>query len=284
MPKWRQFMIRSQTASSVSIGIKQSISLLRNGNSLIQKVNPGEFTIKIANTLSERAEVFKLGYQIYRKKGFIDENPDEWLLRYYDMEEETIILIVQNKEKQIIGSVTLVFDKNCQLPSEKLYKEEVNLIKKSGHRIAEISRLIIHPDHRNSKEILLLLFNYLAIYTYRVKKYSYLMIQVNPRHTSYYKLLLKFKEMGCQKLSPYLNDAPASLLILPTEVYQIEMQNLKINKLVAKKERSLYPYFLNQEQELLVAHYLKNQAKPISQAEKMYFGFSDSGISKAVCI
>lgn len=280
----RAQMLRNKTASSVSIGMKKTIALLQCENSLIQKAKPGEYTIKVVNTCEEREEVFKLGYQVYREKGYIDQNPNEWLIRGYDANEETVILIVQDKNKKIIGSVTLVFEENCKLPSEKMYRDEIKNIKNEGHRLAEISRLIIHPDYRNSKEVLLLLFNYLAIYTYRVKKYSCLIVQVNPRHISYYKLLLKFKEVGNQKISPIVNNAPAILLSLTTDTYKHEMENLKGNIIFHRKERSLYPHFLKSEQEKLVVQYLKNQVKPISQAEKIYFGFSESGISKAVCI
>lgn len=276
-------MVRKQSKSSVSIGIKNTIALHQNGNPLIQNIKPGEYKIKIANTLEEREKVFRLGYEIYREKGYINKNSDEWLIRNYDANEGTVILIVLDKELNIVGSVTLVFAENCKLPSEKVYHDEIKAIRKNGFRFAEISRLIIHPDHRNSKEVLLLLFNYLAIFTYQVKKYTGLVVQVNPRHTSYYKLLLKFKEIGGQKISPHVNNAPAVLLALHTDTYQDEMKILNSNS-IQKKDRSLYAHFLKYDQELLVAQYLKNQAKPISSAEKMYFGFSESGTSKAVCI
>jgi hypothetical protein len=46
----------------------------------------------------------------------------------------------------------------------------------------------------------------------------------------------------------------------------------------------LYAHFLKPEQEKLVAHYLKNQVSEITSEEKIYFGFSESGTSRAVCI
>ena len=274
-------MVRKHSESSVSIGIRKTMISLQNGNSLVEKQKPGEYTIKIANTLEERESVFRLGYQIYLEKGFIGANSQEWLVRNYDANEETVILIAQDKEKNIIGSVTLVFDAKCKLPAEKMYADEINTVRACGHSIAEISRLIIHPEYRNSKEVLLLLFNYLAIYTYHVKRYNCLTVQVNPRHTSYYKQFLNFEEIGALKFSPHLNNAPAILLSLPTSVYQSEIRNTQTSNEPIKKERSLYPHFLKQEQEMLVAHYLKNHTKPISIEEKMYFGLSESGINKA---
>ena len=87
-------MVRKHTSSNVSIGIRKTLTSLQNGTSLVEKQKPGEYTIKVANTLEERESVFKLGYQIYLEKGYIGENSQEWLVRNYDANEETVILIV----------------------------------------------------------------------------------------------------------------------------------------------------------------------------------------------
>ena len=256
----------------------------KNGESLVETPKPTEFTIKVATTLEEREAVFKLGYQIYLEKGFTGENAQEWLVRNYDACPETVILIVQDKEKNIAGSVTLVFDGDCKLPAEKMYREEILTLKSKGSKMVEISRLIINPGYRNSKEILLLLFNYLAIYSYHVKKYTCLAVQVNPRHTSYYKALLGFNEIGSEKVSPHLKNAPAVLLHLPLSFYQSDVKRVAGTYNQNKKERSLYPHFLRADQENLVAHYLRNQVKAITTEQKIYFGFTDSTIGHAVCV
>jgi hypothetical protein len=205
-------------------------------------------------------------------------------VKTYDANSETLILMVQDQNKNIAGSVTLVFDGSSKLPAEKIYGEEIKALRNSGNKMVELSRLVISPDYRNSKDILVLLFNYLAIYTYHVKKYSHLVVEVNPRHKNYYKSLLCFEEIGSEKPCPSVQNAPANLLCLPLKKYQSEIN--RINKLTEKdkKERSLYPFFIKPEQENLVAHYLKNQAKPMTSQEKIYFGFSDSSIGNPICI
>ena len=277
-------MVRRQTSSGVSIGMRRTMSAHKNGVALIEKPKPAEFTIKVANTLEEREAVFKLGYKVYLEKGFIGESPQEWLVRNYDASSETVILIVQDKEKNIAGSVTLVFDGDCKLPAEKMYHEEMLSLKSQGSKIVEISRLVINPDYRNSKETLLLLFNYLAIYSYHIKSYTCLTVQVNPRHKSYYKALLGFDEIGIEKVSPHLKNAPAVMLYLPLAIYQSEVKRIAGTYDQNKKERSLYPYFIKPDQEKLVANYLKNQVKEMTTEEKLYFGFSETGIDRVVCV
>lgn len=277
-------MLRKQSASGVSLAIRKTMFSYNSQTSLLEKTKPQEFTIKIANNLEEREAVFRLAYQIYLEKGYIKNNGNEWMIQPYDSNPETVILIVQDKQKQIVGSLTLVFSATTKLPVEKIYSEEIAQLKCNSEKIVEISRLVIDPNYRNSKEILNLLFNYLVIYSLHVKNYSSLVIQVNPRHASYYKTLLKFDEIGEEKACPSVQNAPAILLYLPIARYQTELKRCNSTMPQEKKDRSLYQYFLKPEQEPLVANYLANQAKPMSGEERLYFGFAESGISRAVCV
>ena len=161
---------------------------------------------------------------------------------------------------------------------------ENRCLRNNGRKIVEISRLVIKHENRNDKEVLVLLFNYLLIYTHYVKNFNHLAIEVNPRHKDYYKKLLGFIEIGTEKLCPQVENAPAVFLHLPTSHYRSEINRFSENQSCEKKGRELYQYFLKSEQENLVANYLKNQVKPMTIDEKAYFGFTESGISKIVCV
>ena len=277
-------MDQKKSASGLSLAIRKTLFSFKNNSSLVEKSNAGEFTIKVANTLEEREAVFNLAYQVYLKKGYIKENENEWLIQSYDTNSETIILIVQDRQKNIAGTITLVFDGDSKLPAEKIYNNELKLLRSSGKKMVEISRLVISHEHRNSKEILVLLFNYLAIITHHVKNYHGIITQVNPRHKTYYKSLLRFDEIGGEKPCPIVQNAPAVLLYLATSTYLSEITRKCAELKVENKNRSLYPYFIRAEQESLVAHYLAKQIRPMSMEEKIYFGLSESGIGKSVCV
>jgi hypothetical protein len=277
-------MIKKNAPSNVSIAIQKTMHSYETNTALIEKEKTNEFTIKIANTLEEREETFKLAYQVYLEKGYVNQNANEWLVQSYDTNKDTVILIVQDKQKNIVGSVTLVFDGTSKLPAERIYREELKTLRANGNKMVEISRLVISPNYRNSKDILVLLFNYLCIYIHHVKAYDHLIIEVNPRHKNYYKTLLNFDEIGCERPCPQVQNAPAVLLQLMTSTYQAEISKYNNPESIVKKERSLYPYFIKSKQESLVAHYLQKQVKPMSAEERIYFGFSESGISRAVCV
>jgi hypothetical protein len=270
--------------SGLSSAIQKTMVSLKNDKPLIEKQAKGEFTIKIANTLEEREAAFELGYQIYLEKGYIQKNANQKLIRQYDTNDETVILIVQDKEKNVVGTATLVFDGVTKLPAEKVYGDEIYALKKEGKKTAELCRFVINPIYRNEKEILVLLFNYCAIYIHHVKQYHGLAVEVTPRHKNYYKLLLNFDEIGNEKPCPQVENTVGVLLYLPAEKYQDAISKNGQSQGAEKKARSLYPYFINAAQEKLVAHYLQKQAKPMSSEEKFYFGFSESGISRAVCV
>lgn len=275
-------MTRKHTG--LSIAINKTMNSFRGGLPLVEKPLKPEFSIKIANSLEEREAAFRLGYQIYLEKGYIKENPSEWLIRNFDLSSETVILIVKDKDQNVAGTATLVFDGSSKLPAEKVYHEELRCLKELNLKTAELCRLAISSDYRNAKEILVLLFNYAAIYIHQVKKYDGLAIEVTPRHKNYYKALLNFDEIGSEKPCPQVQNTVGVLLYLPAIRYQETIRRCGGLQTMNKKERSLYPYFLKAEQESLVAHYLQKQVKPMSADEKIYFGFSESGISRAVCV
>lgn len=268
--------------SAVSTVIRQASETLQIEDAQ-DKNKCKDFTIKVANTLEEREAVFQLGYQVYLDKGYIKENGSGRMIQNYDIDPSTIILIVKNKDNNIVGSVTLVFDGDSILPAEKIYSNELNILRQKNEKIVEISRLVIDPQYRNSKEILVLLFNYLYIYAYFVKKYTCLSIEVNPRHTTYYKTLLHFRPIGDEKPCPNVQSAPAILMYLPLHHGHSEVLRISKIKDAEKNNRSLYNFFLKPEQQSLVAQFLRKQASPLSMEEKIYFGFADSNIGQTVC-
>lgn len=277
-------MVLKHSPSGVSIAIQNTMAFKQQAVPLIDKLNPAEFTVKIANTLQEREDVFQLGYQVYLEKGYIKENPYQWLVQDYDGASETTIFIVKDRAGEIAGTATLVFNSSTKLPIEKTFGSEIKTLSPNGAKVTEVSRLVINPTYRNSKEILVLLFNYMFIYGYHIKNVDLVAIQVNPRHKNYYKKLLNFDESGEEKLCASVQNAPASLLYMPLINYQMEVKRCHQQNLQENKNRSLYSYFIKPEQENLVAYYLKSQAKPISAEEKIYFGFSETTFGRAVCV
>lgn len=239
------------------------------------------FTIKVANTLEEREAVFKMAYDSYLAKGFTAQRQDGNLVFTYDLSKDTLILIIKDKADELVATATLVFEESCTLPAENIYAQEINSLRNLGRKTVELCRLCIRPDYRNSKEILVLLFNYIAIYITKIKNYHSLIIEVNPRHKAYYKALLQFTEIGALKECPHVENAPSVLLHLSTETYQEAIKVAVANK-TTNNSRTLFSDFLKTEEEQqLVAQLLHKQSKPMTIEEKIYFGLIEADIAEA---
>lgn len=276
MHKKGSSMKDKQRPSAVSVCLKTTKNYLTQQNQVIRN-KPSLFTIKLAQTLEQREEVFRLAYKVYRDKGYIQKNESKWLIRNWDFYQSTILLTVLDQNNKLVGSVSLLFNDDGNLPAESLFQKEINVFKEQQRTIAEIARFVIDPAYRHSKEILVLLFNHLYIYSYHVKQCKNLFIEVNPKHTLYYKTLMHFEECSVNKPNPNVSGAPAILmhLSLTNERHRLKSKQDQ-NKAIG---RSLYGSFINHEQELLVADYLKRQSKPMTQEQKIYFGFSDSNLN-----
>lgn len=273
---------KSIRATGVSLALQQTIEQPDFITSKNQNT-PSGFTIKIANTLEERESAYRLAYRTYLDKGYIKKNPFEWLVKPQDALDETATLIVQDKNKKTVGSVSMLFDGEHPIPAQKIYPNEINQLRNNGEKIVEISRLSIDPNYRNAREILQILFNYLYIYTNKVKNYTCLTIEVNPRHLEYYKQIFGFQIIGDERPCPNVQNAPAFLLYCSLNI-QKNPYILSKDTNNTKKNRSLLSKFLNPEQEEMVASYLSNQHRPMSGEERLYFGFTDSTINNTLTV
>lgn len=259
--------------SGISTAIKAFLQETEVNNNVNSPLENKNLSIKVANNLEEREAAFRLGYEVYLEKNYIDKNKQEWLVQDYDFVTDTTILIVQDQNKQVLGTVTLVFDSESSLPCKQLYPKEVKFLYSQGAKLTELSRLAIARDSRYSKEILLLLINYLMIYSQINKTCNGLIIQVNPRHVAYYQKLLDFTIIGEEKSCRRVKDAPAVLLHLCFKRYdQLREKIAKEGK--KTKIRSLYHQFLDRNYEPMVAEYLSQQATRITLEERLYFSQS----------
>lgn len=272
-------MINVRPKSGVSSIIQNTMASYQKEQPLFADKKSNDFVIKIANTLEEREAAFRLAYEVYLSKGYIKPNFNQILTYPYDKDPESTILIILDSQKNVVGSVTLVFDNSTKLPAEKIFGTEIQSIKTNGEKLVELCRLVISPHYRNSKEILVLLFNYLIIYSYFIKNFDGLVVEVHPKHKNYYKNLLKFDEIGSEKFCPQVQGTIGVLMHLPLIRFQEEVvrcAGFLENKI---KDRTLYPYFIKPAQVNLVVYYLKKQKRPISEEEKIYFGLSGSSQS-----
>ncbi len=173
--------------------------------------------IKIAETLDEYEQSFRLVHDTYLRMGYLKEpQPQGLLFSAYSLLPETVIFIAKSY-LTVISTLTEIFDTEAfGLPMDIIYKPELDTLREKGRRIVELSALVTPPKLRWRN-----LFMLLAQVMYQYSRYrgvDDLCIAVNPKHVSFYKNILLFEDFGPERHYPRV-DAPAVAL-------RVDMQHI----------------------------------------------------------
>lgn len=256
------------TAISAAIHKIQYNTKIQNENILQAFEN---YKIKIANDRKSREDAFKLGYEVYRAKGYISENSVKMLITKYDYFSSTCIINIY-EEEEIVASISLNFKEEYPLPCEELYHEEIQTFMQ-GKKFIEITRLVIKECHRHSNYFLAQLFQALHIYAMQIKGVQDIVIEVNPRHVAFYMKLLGFSIIGQEKECERVNNAPAILLHLDLNFVQknleLAYENTKNNQPI---ENKFFKYAIPYSKAIELKEEFKTSHRPITFADKLYFG------------
>lgn len=205
-----------------------------------------EFKVRLATTEDDHKSASLLIEKMYSWRGYevdpLGQNPNK-------------ITLVAHRENIVAGTVTLGLDNPRGLVVDELYKTEVDILRSQGRRIAELTKLAV-DESVASKSVLAALFHIAFIYAFHIHKYTDFVIEVNPRHVSFYKRMLGFNMIGKEKMCPRVG-APAVLLHIDLDY--IDRQITKLGGVLPQPpgEKSLYPYGFSKQDELGIAQRLQ---------------------------
>jgi N-acyl amino acid synthase FeeM len=186
----RALRFRTLTLSQVDL------KLLENASGI-----EGAFKIRLAKLPGATREAGVLVERRYAGRGFqvppAQRDPSLFTFLAYD-------------EGQIVGTVGVRLDSPRGLSADDLYQGEIDALRAAGHRVCEFTRLAVDTTTA-SKPVLAGLFHTAYLYAAVVSGYTHTVIEVNPRHVSYYKRALKFDQIGPERMNRRVM-APAVLL------------------------------------------------------------------------
>jgi hypothetical protein len=189
----RALRFRTLTLSQVDL------KLLENASGI-----DGAFKIRLAKLPGASREAGVLVERRYAGRGYqipaSQRDPSLFTFLAYD-------------EGQIVGTVGVRLDSPRGLSADDLYKEEIDTLRAAGHRVCEFTRLAVDTTTA-SKPVLAGLFHTAYLYAAIVSGFTHTVIEVNPRHVSYYKRALKFDQIGPERMNRRVM-APALLLCAP---------------------------------------------------------------------
>lgn len=194
------------------------------------------FKIRLASNQGRRTSASMLIKKMYSWRGyetsatFAGDSPNR-------------ITLVASADAVTLGTITVGLDSPSGLLVDALYKQEIDPLRESGHRVCEFIKLAIDHGIR-SKRVLGAIFHIAVIYARGIHRYTDLLIEVNPRHVFFYEKMLGFKRFGPERTNPRVN-APAVLLHLEFSYLEEQVERFGGQAALGTGERSLYPYFFS---------------------------------------
>jgi hypothetical protein len=208
-----------------------------------EAVQQQKFKIRLASSDSRRQSASMLIEKRYASRGYQTRALED------DPQRITVLVFMEEK---IVGTTTLGLDGPAGLMADSIYKEEIDALRAEGRSVCELTKLAIDDKYVDSKHIVAVLFHLCKIYGQNIHQATDFIIEINPRHASFYKKLLGFEDFGSEKLCPRVN-APAVLLRLPLQYAEEQIARFGGMQKSAIGVRSLYPYCFSKEDEIGIA-------------------------------
>ena len=173
---------------------------------------------RVARTKGEVEEAFSLVYKEYAQRRYIPKNYKSRLrLSLYNALPTTTILLAL-KGKRVIATVTLIPDSPLGLQMDKIYKKELDVLRKRGRRLSECSQLAIDTNlfpkgwfsmfNFNKFIFIFRLFKILLDHALCIGKLHDFCIAINPKQQYVYNFI-GFEKLGGLKYYGSVNKAPA---------------------------------------------------------------------------
>ncbi len=225
------------------------------------------YNIRTAESCGQRSSASILINRMYAGRGYSSTPlPDE--------PPPARITLVASEDDATVATITVGFDSPEGLHVDALFAEHANALRDTGQAICEFTTLAIDSVVR-SRRVLASLFHMAYIYAHRMMRFDSLLIEVNPRHVSYYQRMLGFEVIGSPRFNPRVK-APAVLLCLDFAHAREQISRFGGKPECARTERSLYPEAFSPSEEAGIV----SRLKPVG-ADLIHRGFREPRLLQA---
>lgn len=190
------------------------------------------YNFRSADSCGERSSASILINRMYASRGY----PSAPLS---DEPSPTRITLVASEHEATVGTISIGFDSPEGLNVDALFARQADALRDAGRAICEFTTLAMDSVVR-SRQVLASLFHVAYLYAHRLMDFDNLLIEVNPRHVSYYQRMLGFEVIGPQRFNQRVR-APAVLLGLNFSYAREQLERWGGRPECARTVRSLYP-------------------------------------------
>ena len=172
---------------------------------------------KLAETLEERLQSFRVLHDMYVRRGLIDPTPTGLRFTVFSVLPTTAIF-VGIRDGTVVSTMSLIEDSPLGVPMEKLYREEIGRRRLERRRFAEVSALAVQTEARG-KGLALMMYNLMFRWAFFHRSVDELVIAVHPKAEGFYRDVLLFDRFGDLRAYESLKDAPAVALKLDLQTF-----------------------------------------------------------------
>ncbi|MFH1023332.1 MAG: hypothetical protein V1809_08065 [Planctomycetota bacterium] len=225
-----------------------------------------------ANTRELREAAWRLVQEFYVRKGYMAPGgPGMRIIPQDALPETTTYLAIQAATGQTAATLTLVPDSPLGLPMDDLYRADLDVLRASGRKPAEIAKLVAgldDTDERLGMEMLLHLFKLAYLTARRLEGCTDLVITVNPRHQKYYRRLLRFEYVG--ETRRYASVAGAEAVPLRLDLLTAE-ETIRKRFTDHPSAQNLYRFFVENPDIPDILAWLRKERTPMPPGDLRYF-------------
>ncbi len=201
------------------------------------------FKIRFAHKDEHRQSATILVEKQYKSQGY-QVNNEEVIDKN---KPNRITLLVHNKDNSPIGTITVGPDGPEGLMADSLYRDTLDDMRSKNIKLLELTKFAMERHRGNSIQVLAGIFNVAYIYT-RQFGCNWMIVEVNPRHVSFYEKNLGFQVIGPERMCPRVN-ASAILLGLDLSYAADQRHKYAGKKIDTEAGKSFYRFFLTEEEE-----------------------------------
>ncbi len=223
----------------------------------------GECVIRIANSMAQRDRAYAFIYKIYRRLGYARPNIRRKWLTVFDALPETTTLIAENKDGEVVGVLTLVFDSAMGLPADAMFKPQLDSLRSSGARIFESMSFATAENSRGSVKTIAGLFFCGYLLALRAKAATHWVTNVIESHEGFYCRNLLFERVGDARECQRIQGRSVVLLVLPLHLPDTLRNVCRIFPL------SLMKFTESEERD--ISRQLQKMIAPMTESEFKFF-------------
>jgi len=223
------------------------------GAESIEQAGSRVLTIRAADSEGHRSSARVLVNRMYAGRGYESSAVAEAAL-------DGGITLVATDRDVARGTITIAFDDSHHLLADQCFPEVLAALRRNGLVLCEFIKLAIDGVGR-SRRVLASLFHTAFIYAREIKGCDRIVVEVNPRHVSFYKRMLGFSVIAGERPNPRVN-APAVLLSLELSLAERQIENVQTGTPERSSgERSLYRDCFSHHEAAVIIRRLRDRTR-----------------------